>query len=58
MSSKHITDLDIQALVDGQVDEDASVRLMEIITGDPTLYKRYEAYRHQKKLLKLWWKDH
>lgn len=57
MSTKNITDLDIQALVDGQVDEQASIRLMEAITGDPALYKRYQTYRKQNKLLKLWWKD-
>lgn len=57
MDSRNVTDLDIQALVDGQVDEKASIRLMEAITGNPDLYKRYRQYQKQKKLLKLWWKD-
>ncbi len=57
MSTRDITDLDIQALVDGHVDEVTSVRLLEAITNDPNLYGRYQVYQKQKKLLKLWWKD-
>ena len=57
MHSKHITDLDIQALVDGNVDERTSMMLLEAVTNDPTLYNRYLVYQKQKKLLKSWWKD-
>jgi anti-sigma factor RsiW len=57
MNSKHITDLDIQALVDGNVDEHASMMLLEAVTNDPALYNRYLVYQKQKKLLKSWWKD-
>ena len=57
MNSKHITDLDIQALVDGEVDEKTSMKLLEAVTNDPALYNRYMLYQKQKKLLKSWWKD-
>lgn len=57
MNSKRITDLDIQALVDGEVDEKTSVALLQAVTNDPNLYNRYMLYQKQKKLLKSWWKD-
>lgn len=57
MNSRHITDLDIQALVDGQVDERTSLMLLEAVTNDPALYNRYRTYQKQKSLLKAWWKD-
>lgn len=56
MSTK-ITDFDIQALVDGQVDDQTYVALVEQINRDPTLYNRYLLYKKQKNLLKSWWKD-
>lgn len=58
MGTNNITDYDIQALVDGQVDDKTSVSLMEAVTKDPNLYNRYLLYIKQKKLLKSWWKDH
>ena len=57
MGTKNITDMDIQALVDGHVDEKTSVRLLDAITHDPALYNRYLVYQKQKNLLKAWWKD-
>ena len=57
MGTRNITDLDIQALVDGNVDEKTSVHLLDAITNDPALYNRYLVYQKQKKLLKAWWKD-
>jgi hypothetical protein len=57
MGTKNITDMDIQALVDGNVDEKTSIFLLEAITHDPSLYNRYLVYQKQKNLLKAWWKD-
>ena len=57
MITKNITDLDIQALVDGDIDDKVSLYLLDAITNDPTLYNRYLVYQKQKKLLKSWWKD-
>ena len=52
-----ITDYDIQALVDGQVDDMTYMSLVELINNDPTLYNRYLLYKKQKSLLKSWFKD-
>ena len=57
MDSKQITDLDIQALVDGEVDDRTAVYLMDALNNDPALYNRYCQYKKQKSLLKSWWKD-
>jgi hypothetical protein len=57
MDRKLITDLDIQALVDGEVDDRAAVYLLDALNKDPSLYNRYCQYLKQKSLLKSWWKD-
>ena len=57
MDNKTITDLDILALVDGEVDDKAAVSLMDALNRDPALYNRYLLYKKQKTLLKSWWKD-
>lgn len=57
MGDRTITDFDIQALVDGEVDEKNSVELFDAVVRDPTLYNRYLLYKKQKSLLKSWWKD-
>jgi hypothetical protein len=54
---QRISDLEIQALVDGEVDDPKSVELMTVMTRDPALYNRYLLYKKQKSLLKSWWKD-
>lgn len=57
MDNKTITEMDIQALVDGEVDDKTSVALMDALNRDPALYNRYLLYKKQKTLLKNWWKD-
>lgn len=57
MSSHNITDLDIQALVDGEKEDAEAARLLEALQNDPQLYHRYILYKKQKALLKSWWKD-
>lgn len=52
-----INDLEIQALVDGELEDPRSVELMDALTQDPALYNRYLLYKKQKSLLKSWWKD-
>lgn len=52
-----INDLEIQALVDGELEDPRSVELMNALTQDPALYNRYLLYKKQKSLLKSWWKD-
>ena len=57
MNTKNITDLDIQALVDGEISDNQRVSLLEALCRDPALYNRYLLYQKQKNLLKSWWKD-
>ena len=57
MDNKTITDLDIQALIDGEIDDQSSLALMDAMNRDPGLYNRYLVYKKQKSLLKSWWKD-
>lgn len=52
-----VTDMDIQALIDDELEPDKLRRVMETIMHSPDLIKRYQLYVHQKTLLKLWWKD-
>jgi len=52
-----ITDMDIQALIDGELDHERKIFVMNAIDRSPDLQKRYSLYVHQKNLLKLWWKD-
>lgn len=55
--SVKITDMDIQALIDNELDPERERLVLETIERSPDLYKRFTMYLHQKKLLKLWWKD-
>ena len=57
MITGKITDMDIQALIDGQMDEPSAARISDAIARDPTLAQRYAQYAKQKKLLQIWWKD-
>ncbi len=57
MISGKITDMDLQALVDGQMEESEASRVRDALKHDPALQNRYMLYQKQKKLLKSWWKD-
>ncbi len=57
MNTKNITDYEIQALVDGEIDDRTALELLDLLQRNPTLYNRYLLYKKQKSLLKSWWKD-
>ncbi len=57
MEEFKITDMDIQALIDNELPPDRQRLVLESIEKSPDLYKRFTLYMHQKKLLKMWWKD-
>ncbi len=57
MHGRAITDLDIQALIDGEMSDHEALQLMDAITKNPVLHNRYLLYKKQKTLLKSWWKD-
>jgi hypothetical protein len=54
-SAEGIQDLDIQALVDGELDRDAERRLLAEIIRSPDLLARLEELLHQKKQVRDWW---
>ena len=51
----HISDFEIQALIDGELDEHAADTLFTRIKDHPAALKRYCELLKQKELLKLWW---
>jgi hypothetical protein len=57
MATDHISDGDIQALVDNEIRGQERDWMMAVIEKDPQLYKRYLIYKQQKSLLQRWWKD-
>jgi hypothetical protein len=50
-----ITDLDIQALVDGELDKEAERRLLAEIIRSPDHLARLEELMVQKKQIRDWW---
>lgn len=57
MNDFRITDMDIQALVDKELEPTRERFIFAAIQRSPELLKRYTTYLHQKDLLKKWWKD-
>lgn len=53
----NVTDYDIQALVDAQLDWDQEKRVWQAIQANSMYQKRYEELIQQKKLLLAWWAD-
>lgn len=52
-----VTDYDIQALVDGQLDRDEEKRVWSHIEQNSLHMRRYEELVAQKKLLLSWWAE-
>lgn len=52
-----ISDLDIQACVDGELHGDTAISISSKIFENPKLKKKYEQYKHQNALLQRWWKS-
>lgn len=50
-----ITDYDIQALTDEELDWETRKKVMDTINADPQSLKRYNHLKKQKSLLKNWW---
>lgn len=46
---------DIEALIDGELDERQARALRRVIDNDPALQCRFHALILQKTLLKTWW---
>ncbi len=55
--SRYITDLDIQALVDNELDQKDQERVRKAIECNAYFLVRYEELKKQKKLLQDWWQQ-
>ncbi len=53
---KNISDFDIQALIDNELDWEEEKRVKLAINRDAQFIERYESLKNQKKLLQDWWK--
>lgn len=52
----NITDYDIQALVDNELDWEEEKRVREAIKYNSQFMKRYNTLKNQKTLIQNWWK--
>ncbi len=53
---KNISDFDIQALIDNELDWEEEKRVKSAIDKDAKFIERYKILKDQKKLLQNWWK--
>ena len=54
---QNITDLDIQALVDSELDHEEAKKVRAFIASNKSAQKRYNELKNQKSLLKNWWQQ-
>ena len=52
-----VSDFDIQALVDNELDWESEKVVFEAISQDPKLQARYEQLKAQKKIVQIWWQN-
>lgn len=57
MDNHTVTDFDIQALVDNELNWEQEKRVRSCIEADPKAKARFELLRQQKNLLQEWWKS-
>ena len=56
MQDPMITDYDIQAFIDNELDWEQEKRVMQYIESNYTAKKRYEELLNQKKILQEWFR--
>lgn len=54
---KTFSDLDIQALVDGELSGEDEVKLRRYLKENKSAQNRYLELLNQKKLLQFWWAE-
>ncbi len=54
---ENITELDIQALVDNQLEWEKAKEVLVYIDSNRWAQQYYEQLVRQKKLLKVWWEE-
>lgn len=52
-----LRDIDLQALVDGELDHDQEQQIRALLLQDPAARARYRELLEQKRLLLAWWKQ-
>jgi hypothetical protein len=57
MNDLLITDCDIQALVDNELDPARHEQVLNALEHDPLLRRRYHELQRQKMVLLSWWAD-
>lgn len=53
--TERITDMDIEALIDNELDTPAALRVRHAVERDPRLHRKYAQLMTQKRLLQMWW---
>ena len=51
----NISEFDLQAIIDGEVDGEVRVQMLKKIRKHPVLRERLETLFFQKQILKEWW---
>ena len=54
---KNISDFDIQALIDNELEYDDEQRVRSAIQNDAKFIQRYEEFNNPPDLLQKWWKS-
>lgn len=57
MTYNNITDQDIQALIDSELDWETEKKVRQAISKDTVYQNRYHLLKSQKTLLQTWWKQ-
>jgi hypothetical protein len=57
MSKTVVNDLDVQALVDGELNGDEQERVLAAVRSNPVLKSRYEQLRIQRRLIAAAWME-
>lgn len=55
MITENITEFDIEALVDSQLDWEREKKVWSVLAHNQMLYEHYKGLVAQKKLLRSWW---
>lgn len=58
MKFSYITDHDIQALIDDELDHEKAKNVRAYLDRHPNAQKRYDKLTEQKRLLQNWWNNY
>ena len=58
MSAQNISDYEIQALVDNELDWEKEKRVRAFVDNNARAQERYQELIEQKEILREWWRGH